>query len=107
MADFELGDEVSWTSQANGSSRDKRGVVVYKGPVPRGYMPDYSDQHWLSREEYEAVRDVRGRHRFDNVSTGVIVRVDRRHRVTKKPLVSWYYAPRVKHLFVVRRHAGP
>lgn len=99
--DVQLGDEVSWTSQANGAFREKQGIVVYKGP-PATYMPDYSEQHWISRDEFEAVRDVRGRHRFDNVSFGLIVRVDRQHRVTKAALVSWYYAPRLKSLLVVR-----
>jgi hypothetical protein len=103
--EFELGDEVSWTSQANGSAREKQGVVVYKGP-PALYIPRFNNEHWISEEEFDAVREMRGRHRFDNCTEGVIVRVDRVHRVTKQALVPWYYAPRRKHLVVVRRHSS-
>jgi len=105
LFDFELGDEVTWTSQAGGSSKEKEGVVVYKGPEPSGYLPGWNEEFWLSREEFNSVRDVQGRHRFDNVSTGVIVKVNRTHRVTKDLLVPWYYAPRRKNLMVIRRRS--
>lgn len=90
----QLGDEVTWLARAGGLESHKTGQVIYIGAPFSGELPPYDPGCWSSESEYVALRDHHGPRRYTTVTYGVIVRVDRVHRVTGEPLTPWYYAPR-------------
>lgn len=79
MIAFRLGQMVRWTSQANGSAKEKRGRIVEI--VPAGRLPD--------------------RERFSKLYSGSGIGSTRNHASCVVEVGSRYYWPRIIYLMAV------